>query len=47
MATMTGNGRFIVDNVFDEQIPYYNRDNTLNNYLIGTDDPYAEEEDNG
>lgn len=43
MATMYGNGRFITDNVFEEQIPYYNRPN-LTNYLIGTQDPYADEE---
>lgn len=47
MATMYGAGKFIVDNVFDEQIPFYNRDETLNNFLLGTDDPYAEEEENG
>jgi hypothetical protein len=44
---MYGAGKFIVDNVFEEQIPFYNRDETLNNFLLGTDDPYAEEEENG
>lgn len=44
MATMYGNGRFLTDNVFDERIPYYNRPN-LTNYLIGTEDPYDEGEE--
>ena len=43
MATMFGNGRFLVNNVFDEQIPYYNRTNTQ--FLIGEEDPFAEEDD--
>lgn len=47
MATMYGAGKFLVDNVFDEYIPFYNRDETLNNYMIGTEDPYTEEENNG
>lgn len=45
MATMYGNGRFLVDNEFEEQIPYFNRKN-LTNFLIGTEDPYANEEGN-
>lgn len=45
MATMYGNGRFIVDNIFEENIPYYYREESLTNYLIGTEDPYAEEEE--
>lgn len=44
MATMYGNGRFLVDNEFEEQIPYFNRKN-LTNFLIGTEDPYADEGD--
>jgi len=43
MATMYGNGRFLVDNIFDELIPYYRRTN--NNYLIGEEDPFVEEEE--
>ena len=42
-ATMYGNGRFVTNNIFNENIPFYSRINTLNNYLVGTEDPYAEE----
>lgn len=49
MATMYGNGKFLVNNVFDEQIPYSNRLDSLTNFLIGEEDPYeeSEEEQNG
>lgn len=45
LATMYGAGKFMINNVFDESIPYYNRDDTLNNYIIGTEDPYQEDEE--